>query len=471
MIIRTLAALMVVCFCLTSCLNPAPYIRPKLPFMPKAYQQKLIQTEKRYLKRPWWCAYHDKTLNRLVRTGLMQNYELKELRARMTKAQGGLDLSRAEFFPAGNISSSRLNSLVSQQGIQALNPRVPRHYDQNFLTFESNWEVDLFGRRKALNNQAYALLSHSVLIRLGREVSLAASIVLAYNHYRSMTSRIEINENMIRALEKAYRLNRVRFKAGIAPGTEASQAKALLTETRARLPELYFQQQDALYRLSILTAVSPNKLHSILHGLKTPLVMPPPNTTGIPSDLLRLRPDVQAAEQYAIAGLAEWDFHRRALYPEFILSANGGFQSFSTSNLLTSASTYIPAAGPTLRWRILDYWRIKARTLQAKGETQARMAHYQQVVLTAVNEVESALVSYQQKRKAVVEYQENLSAQWHNERLVTIQFQQGLLDYLNVVIALRQRYLAQETLVIAKQNAGDAYATLAKALGGGVIDS
>lgn len=469
MMLRTFPTLIAVCFWLTSCLNPAPYIRPTLPFMPKAYQQKLIQTEKRYLKRPWWHTYHDKTLNRLVQTGLIQNYELKELRARMTKAQGSLNLSRAEFFPSGSISSSRFNSLVSQQGIQALNPRVPRHYDQSFLSFESNWEIDLFGRRKAINNEAYALLSRSVLIRLGREVSLAASIVRAYNHYRSMTSRVEINENMIKALEKAYRLNRVRFKAGIAPGTEASQAKALLTETRARLPELYFQQQDALYRLSILTAISPDKLHRILYGLKTPLMMPPANRIGVPSDLLRLRPDVQAAEQYAIAGLADWDFQRRALYPEFILSASGGFQSFSSGSLLTSSSTYLPTAGPTVRWRILDYWRIKARTLQAKGETQARMAHYQQVVLTAVNEVESALVSYQQKRKAVVEYKENLNAQWHNEHLVTIQFQQGLLDYLNVVIALRQRYLAQETLVIAKQNAGDAYARLAETLGGGVI--
>lgn len=459
------------CFWLTSCLTPAPYVRPKLPFMPKAYQQKLAQTEQRYLNRPWWHSYHDATLNRLVQTGLMQNYELKELRARMTEAQGRLDLSRADFFPSGNIAGSRFNTVTSEQGIQGINPFVPRHFDQNYLNFDSAWEVDLFGRKKALNNEAYALLSQSVLERLGREVSLASSIVRAYNHYRSMASRVEINENMIKALEKAYRLNRVRFQAGIAPGTEASQAKALLTETRARLPELYFQEQDALFRLSILTAISPDTLRRTLRGLKTPLAMPPPNRVGVPSDLLRLRPDVQAAEQYAIAGLADWDFQRRALYPEFILSASGGFQALPSNNLLTAGALYLPNSGPTLRWRILDYWRIKARTLQAKGETQARMAHYQQVVLTAVNEVESALVSYQQKRKAVLDYQENLNAQWHNEHLVTIQFQQGLLDYLNVVVALRQRYLAQETLVIAKQNAADAYAKLAETLGGGVIGS
>lgn len=454
---------------LTACMVGPNYQKPFLHFINSRYQHTQVKTPAPVrVEKPWWFALHDHTLNKIIHCALRNNVDLEAAAARITQARARLYHSQADFFPSGNVGGSYTTNYVPLNGLQGLFPGIPRHYDQNELDFNVSWEVDLFGRLRRRNQVAYHNMQQTVLTRLGTEVSLAAEIAREYVRLRSLERRIAINRNITGMLQRSYKLNQSRYRAGIDSGTTVTQANALLLSTKALLPNLVFQRQESAYRLDILAGLAPGALGALLkrdHGIPRTPAIPNP---GVPSDVLRLRPDVISAEQSLIAATAEIGVQQAEFYPKFTLVADGGLQAL-TSNPLFAAESFFLTAGPSVTWRLLDFWRIDAAVNEARGVQQERLAEYKSAVLKALNEVQTSLVRYQQNQLSLLDYQNNMKAQVRNLKLVREQYLRGLSPFLDVVTAEREVYLASESLIIARQSTVDAFIQMSEAIGGGAL--
>lgn len=456
------------CFMLLqSCTVGPEYQKPGMPFMLEKYAT--LGPVNKSVKRFWWEEFKDPVLNEIISIALQQNIDLEIAKARILAACARHGYAKADFLPSPTLQASFAHVNFSEESFaQYFLPLLPETINQNQLNMNLSWEIDLFGGLRRKNQMNYANLNAQILDKTAKEVSLAAEIAKAYVNYRAIEKKIAINKETTGLLSRLVRLNQYRFDAGIDPGTNVSQARALLTQTQANLPGLELMLKESEYKLETLTALPPGALAPLLRKSHALPKLPKLPNPGVPSDLLRLRPDVLSAEHSLVAANANVGANQAELFPKFNLLATGGFMALTHNPLLTTNSLFL-AALPMFSWRILDFWRIDALIKEAQGKKQEKLWMYRNTVLQAIHEVQFNLIKYEKHKETVHYYLENLKAQRTNQKLVYERFDKGLFSFINVIEAKRQLYVAEETLINAQENSILAYIDLSKSLGGGAI--
>jgi NodT family efflux transporter outer membrane factor (OMF) lipoprotein len=187
---------------------------------------------------------------------------------------------------------------------------------------------------------------------------------------------------------------------------------------------------------------------------------------GLPSELLRRRPDVREAERQLASDTAQIGVSTAELFPKFTLFGTAGLQSLSLSDWFAEGSHYT-SAGPMVTWRILDYGHVRAQIKAAGAQADQSLAAYEKTVLTSFQEVEDALVAYANEQ---VRYRSLVEATAANRRateLATELYQKGLGDFLNVLDAERSLYQAEDDMTDSSRAVSEDLVVLYKALGGG----
>lgn len=454
---------------LQSCTVGPEYQQPLIEFMPAKYATSFVSKPNPKPTRLWWEELKDPILNEIISIALKQNIDLEIAKSRILKACARHGYSKADFLPSTTLQASYAHIKLSEQSFaEYILPFFPETINQNQLNMNISWEIDLFGGLRRKNQMNFANLNAEILDKIATEVSLASEIAKTYINFRAIEKKIAINKETTNLLARLVRLNQYRFEAGIDPGTNVSQARALLMQTRANLPALELIQKESEYKLEILTALSPGSLALVLnktYGLPKLPKLPNP---GIPSDLLRLRPDILSAEHRLVAANANIGANQAELFPKFSLLATGGFQALINNPLLSANSIFL-AAVPLFSWKILDFWRIDALIKEARGNHQEKLYEYKNTVLKAIHEVQLNIIRYDKYKDAVNYFQENLRAQKTNHRLIHERFDKGLFSFINVIEARRQLYSAEENLVSAQERSIIAFIDLSKSVGGGVI--
>lgn len=217
-----------------------------------------------------------------------------------------------------------------------------------------SWEIDLFGglRRAAPASRDEAQAAEAD--QAGTRVTVAAETAHAYFQIRGYQARLVVAESQISTDERLVQLVRDRYQAGAATEREIAQAEALLKQARATLPPLRFALEQQLNRLDVLMGVQPQgpmRKNSLLRARSHLSAI---SGDQQPTDMLRRRPDVIAAERRLAAsnegiGVAISDY-----YPKISLSGALGFDSLNAGHLFTSAA-FQPVGAGALRWRLLDF--------------------------------------------------------------------------------------------------------------------
>jgi len=195
-------------------------------------------------------------------------------------------------------------------------------------------------------------------------------------------------------------------------------------------------------------------------------VLPPALPAGLPSDLLERRPDIAAAERRMAAANAQIGVTKAAYYPSLTLSASGGFQSSSLSNLLTVPSRFW-SVGPDLAQALFDGGLRRAQTDQAIAAYDANVAGYRQTVLTGFKEVEDNLAALRILEEEAAIQDEAVQNARQSVLLTTNQYKAGIVSYLNVVLVQATALLNERAAVDIQSRRLAASVLLVKALGGG----
>ena len=187
---------------------------------------------------------------------------------------------------------------------------------------------------------------------------------------------------------------------------------------------------------------------------------------GLPSELLRRRPDIRRAERELAAATARIGVATADLFPRFSLTGAAGLQSLDAGNLFDWNSRFY-SIGPQIRWNVFNAGQIRANIAVQNARQQVALAAYQKSILAALQEVHTALVAYanEQDRRASLES----AVQSDQQSLALAQqlYKQGLADFINVLDAQRTLFTSQDALARSDRTVSANLVALYKALGGG----
>lgn len=413
----------------------------------------------------WWTTFNDPVLNSLVERGVRANPDLRRAQARVREARALRGVIASDLYPTVNVGESISRSSDSNNTAFA-GPGFGGAHDLYQVGFDAAWELDVFGGVRRNVEAADADIAFGIEDRRDVLISLLAEIARNYVELRGSQRLMVIAQANLELQQATLDITRIRLDAGLASDLDVARAEAQVQTTAATLPLIESSARQSVHLLSVLIGLEPTALSDELSQDAPIPAAPPQIPIGLPSELLRRRPDVRRAERQLASATARIGVATADLFPKFSLTGTLGFSSAKTSNLFDSDSRFW-SLGQTLQWPLLDFGRIRSNiAVQNAREEQAAIV-YEQAVLTSLREVQDALVSFateQSRRETLV------GARDANKRAVDLAsqlYQQGATDFLSVIQAQRDLSLSEDALVRSERLVASDLVALYKALGGG----
>jgi outer membrane protein, multidrug efflux system len=457
----------------TGCTVGPNYKEPQVQQVPAEYGQlattQPAATQPAATTQPiaaaWWTSFNDDMLNRLILDARQSNLDLRTAEARVREARAARGIVTADYWPdidaVGSYSRSRPSKTIGNLGSFAVGEQ-----DLWQAGFDATWEIDVFGRVRRGVQAADADIQAAVADRNDVLLTLLGEVARNYVELRGFQRQVAIAQNNVKSQQETLDLTRVRLNAGLGTDLAVAQTEAIVAATQSQIPAFQTLAQQAIHRLSVLTGKAPAALQAQLDPIQ-PVPAPPPEIpAGVPSELLRRRPDIRRAERQLAAATARVGVATADLFPRFTLTGSLGVESNKFSNLGDSDSTFW-SIGPGVRFPIFNRGRLKSAVAVENARTEQAVSTYEQTVLRSLEEVENALVAY---RKEFVRRESLSRAVASSQRSVQLSqqlYQRGLTDFLNVLDAQRALYQNEDLLVQSESNVSANAVALFKALGGG----
>jgi len=413
----------------------------------------------------WWKTFNDPLLDSLIIRAMKSNLDLRAAEARIREARFLNSSVSSELWPEVNTSASYSRSRRSL-GISTIPPSAKLKRNLYQSGFDASWEIDLFGGKRRATEAARADVDAAIENQRDVLITLLAEVARNYIEVRGIQRRLDIVHKNIKAQQEMVEITRARFEAGLSSELDAVQAKGLLAVTQSQIPALESSTKRAIHRIGVLLGQKPEAL---LSELTKEMPIPSVSVTvpvGLPSDLLRRRPDVRRVERELTAATARIGVATADLFPKFSLTGNFGLQSENLNAISLVRSRYW-SLGPTLRWPIFEAGRIRANIHAQSARQEQILLNYEKSILSALEDVENALAVYTGEQVRHKNLVEAVNANRRAVELASELFTRGLANFLYVLDAERSLYESEDNLAQSEHTVSLNLVSLYKALGGG----
>lgn len=440
-----------------------PNFRPPAVEAPVSWKAN-VQAQSTALPADWWTLFADPELTQLVDRALQHNEELQAGLARVEQARALAGLARSTQFPSVSIDPSAERQRFSANREIPPGANSSTYTSTNLvLPLDVSYEIDLWGRLRREREAADAAARASSYDY--DALSLAISSEVARTYFALLSARRE--EDVLRESAElrrhALEIVEARARAGIGNDLDTSRARTELARVEAEEHGVARERAALENALAVLCGAVPSELSA--SGSADPGA-PPQIPVGLPSELLRRRPDVAAAlerlhEASARIGASEAD-----AYPRLSLTGSVGFVSTELAHLVDySSSAWL--LGAALSAPVYQGGAFDAREHAARAAYDERMADFRATLLVAFREVEDALSALSElKAELDLQSQARTSAQ-QTYQLADARYRQGLVGYLDVVDAARAELDARRSVVQLERVRAESTVLLIQALGGG----
>lgn len=421
----------------------------------------------------WWEKLQDPLLNRLIAYAASQNLDLRIAATRVLQARREANAKKGDLYPHidgsagyGHIYYSKdalVNGLVGTTA--PVKSHVRRNVNYYELGFDAEWEIDLFGMSK---HEIAALKARTEAVQESLYavwVTLSAEIAKNYIEIRSLQARLEILMRTLQEQEEAIYLTQELLDRGVITEMELCKAEAECSSIRARFPLIERDIGYAIHRISILLGLPPGELYDCLIAVSPLPKLPDEMPIGMPSDLLRRRPDVRKAERELAAATERVGSAIASLFPRFSLNGFLGEIATKAGSLFSPASAAW-AAGPQLIVPIFNSRLILQDVQYNKIATKEALYNYQKVVLEALEESENAITSFGYESERLQHLEKVYSKYQKSEFLARMLYQEGVHDSLKVIDSARDALNSKDAMLQSQASLLLAYVSLYKALGG-----
>lgn len=458
------ASPLLLCLALGGCMLGPDYRRPQVE-VPAAYRY--ADREARDVSNTaWWEQFQDPALNELIRIALAENKDLKIAAARVEEYLGRYGETRSRIFPqVGAEALGQRAKAPRDSGPVPLEPGVERIYEDYEAVLVVDWELDIWGRLRRLNEAARADLLATEEGRRSVILSLVSAVATAYVELRDLDRELEIARATVKLRSDSLKLFRQRFAASVISEMELAQNESEYEAAAATIPqfESLVAQQENL--LAVLLGRNPGP---VVRGRELARLNLPAVPAGLPSDLLARRPDLRQAELNLIAANARIGA-AKALY----------FPSISLTGLLGSASNQLSElfGGPAETWSyggvaslpIFTAGGIAGQVRQAEARQQQALFAYQQAIQAAFRDVENALVASGKSREQLASQARQVEALRTYARLARLRYDNGYTSFIEVLDAERSLFNAELNYTRTQGAVFTRLIDLYKATGGGWV--
>jgi outer membrane protein, multidrug efflux system len=454
---------------LGSCAVGPNYTQPNEPVPPHwAEPTTGSESEAPAALAAWWKSFRDPDLDELASSAVRSNLTLRIAETHVREARADRDVVAGGRWPSAGASLAYSKNRYGANSYPPLGefPGVPLDYNLYSVGFDATWELDLFGGIRRAVEASNAAVGAAEYARRDVLVSVLAELARNYIEARGYQQRLRITRQNITAQQDILQLTRSRYQSGLTSDLDVQQAEALLTATQAQVPALETGFAQSVHHLAVLLGEVPGALLQKMSEPRPILLTPPAVPVGLPSDLLKRRPDIERAERELAAATAQIGVARADLFPKFSLSGVAGLSSTSSSNWLEYASRYW-TLGPTVSWDLFEGGRLRANVRVQEARAQQALDGYRQTILSALEDTENALVAYSKEQTRRQSLARSVDASQAAFDLSSELYRSGLVDFLSVLDSERALYNAQDTLVGSTQSVSLDLVQLYKALGGG----
>ena len=417
----------------------------------------------------WWNRFADPEIASLVQRAVAANNSIKVAQARVLQARAAREIAQSLLYPEVDVGASVMRYQTGEAVFATPDLNVQGNLFQ--LGVDASWVVDAFGGTRRLIQSAQAQEEGANWDRRQVIVVVAAETARAYVELRGAQRQLEVARATLSEQQQTLAVTREKQRNGMASELEIARAKTEVQATAADIPPIQQAIREYIHVLSTLLALEPMALSSELTPSAPIPGAPRELAIGVPSDLLRRRPDIQAAERELARSTAMVGVATAAMFPQMVLGGAAGLASRKTGDLFNGNSSDNPSdyyvAGPFINWTLFDAGRRKAAVKLTEAEVDAAKASYSDTVLRAFSEVESALVAVDRARAQVNEL-ELLSASAREAlNIAQNDYRMGLLDQFTVIDAQRQSSRADMLLAQGQIALTADVVSLYEAIGGG----
>jgi multidrug efflux system outer membrane protein len=417
----------------------------------------------------WAEVFKDPTLQQLIREALVNNYDVNIAAQRVLEQQDQVGITRAQQFPtlsgsgsytALGLPGSLAKSLSSNNNGKGYNSS----YFSGGLSLSAAWNLDFWGLYRRQTEAARAQL---LATEWGRRMTISTvveNVATAYLQLRTLDYELEITKQTLEARKQSLQLTQTLEQGGSGTLADVRQAEQLLYTAAAAIPDFERQIEQEENSISILLGRNPGPIIRKASEMNWP--QPEQIPTGIPSQILERRPDIQQAEAELIAANADVGVAKAQLFPQISLSGMAGVASSQLKGLVDGKNTYWLASG-NLTQPIFDAGRLRNNLRLSEAQKQEQVFAYQRTIKQAFQSVSDALIGLQKFRE-FREQEANLTASAEDAtRLARLRYNGGSTSYLEVLTNDTNYYTAQLNLAVAKENEALSIVQLYSALGGG----
>lgn len=412
----------------------------------------------------WKLLFTDQTLQGLIQQGINENLDLKQAIEKIKAAQATLNASKAAFLPSLNAS---LSATDNKQSKAAVNLPTGVNIATETQTYtgqlSTSWQADIWGKLSSAKRSAYASLLQTDAGKRAVQTSLIASIANAYYNLLSLDQQLAITEQTVKIRKTDVETMKSLKEGAIVNGAAVVQSEANLYAAQVTIPDLKRSIREAENALSILLGKGPGEIARTTMDQQTAYA---DLRTGVSSQLLQNRPDVQEAEFAFRAAFENTNNAKTYFYPALTLTANGGLSSLTLKNFFDNSIFYSLVGG--LTQPIFNNGQNKARLKTAQAQQQQAFYAFQKTLLTSGAEVSNALYAYQTANE-----KEETRAKQIASLTKAVDYTKELLryssatNYTDVLTSEQSLLAAQLSGVNDKLQKLQAVVNLYQALGGG----
>lgn len=455
--------LLIVAITLQSCFVAQDYTRPELNIETEAlYRTENLPADSISMADiSWKTLFTDQYLQQYIEEGLQNNMDVRIALQQIIAAESYAKQGKAGYLPSVSIGANATHQELSKNSqFGALFSGGIDTYD---ITANLSWEADIWGKIRSNKRATQAAYLQSVAGHQAVKTQLVSKIANTYYNLLALDAQLEVTKQTIITRDSSVRTIKALKDAGQVTQVAVDQNIAQYNSAKA----LQVDIETAIFKteniLSILLGKSPQHfdrstldIQSIEQDIKL----------GIPTTLLRNRPDVIAAEYGLIQSFELTNVAKSNLYPSLTLTASGGLESLELDNLINTNSLFANLVGG-LTQPLFNQRKLKTQKEVAIAQQEQAFLEFQKTLLVAGSEVSDALYSYESEVKKF-EFRKNevealRAAEANSEELL----KNGYANYLDLLTARESALSAELNIIDSKLQQLISVVNLYEALGGG----
>ncbi len=416
----------------------------------------------------WKNFFTEKDITQLIDSAITRNNNLQiatkniEIaQFRFTQSKWG-NVPQANLFVNASTSNPSDNSFTGKNLSQALGQN---HIDDYSAGVSLSWEADIWGKIRNQKKGAFAEYLQSEEVKKALQTTIVANVSSGYYNLLMLDAQLQIARQNLKLNDSTTKIIKLKYDAGQVTSLAIQQSEAQKLNAAQLIPLL--EQNIAIQEnaLSVLTGSFPN---SKQRSIRLSSIEVKNNASiGIPSSLVSRRPDVRSAELALKVANANVGITKADLYPSLKITAQGGLNSFETSNWFNIPASLFGTIAGGLTQPLLNNKKVRTQYNIAVAEREKAVLSFRQAVLVAVSEVSNALVKVEKLALQEAFLQERVKTLQQATKNSNLLFKNGMAEYLEVLSA--QANILQSELELANMKREQLIANieLYRSLGGG----